>query len=407
MRQHLTTAVLSCVGLSLLASCTAAPAATPAASAPAASAAGCIERYDASTDYFPDKVEVSDARNFSVTYHGSYKVVAVPQPTPGAPATVYVLVQCGAPTPDLTGDLAGAQAVQIPVARVATSSSTQIASLALLDALDVVVANDMPEAVVNADARAKVAGGTITGFGTGDGGYDLEKLVALDPDLVLQGGMPSDTWGKLTELGIPNVADASWLEPTPLGRAEWLKYIATFLGAEAKANEVFADMADAYATTRAQVADASARPLVLAGTQYNGTWTVPGSDSFVAALIADAGADYVFSDVSSENTMNLDNETILSRGASATIWINGNWMALTRWESRADALAEDPRVEVLQAVKDNQIWNPTLRIADNGGNDFWESGTVRPDLVLRDLAIVFHPDTFAGEEPYYYRQTTP
>ena len=76
---------------------------------------GCVERFDAATDYFPEKAAIEDAAKFSIEYRRSYKVVTVKEGYPGGPAERYVLVQCGTPAPGLTGDLAAAHIVTVPI----------------------------------------------------------------------------------------------------------------------------------------------------------------------------------------------------------------------------------------------------------------------------------------------------
>ena len=112
-----------------------AAAATPVAAADAAGR-GCIDTVVPGTDYFPDKVALDYAENFSVAYHDTYRVVTVHVPAPGQPPDQYVLVRCGAPVPELGPDLAGAVVIETPVWTVYSSAASANAALAILDALD-------------------------------------------------------------------------------------------------------------------------------------------------------------------------------------------------------------------------------------------------------------------------------
>ena len=47
------------------------------------------------------------------------------------------------------------------------------------------------------------------------------------------------------------------------------------------------------------------------------------------------------------------------------------------------------------------IWNDNSRQNAKGGNDFWESGVVRPDLILRDLIRILSGSTPATQLTYY------
>lgn len=413
----LPTALSALALVGLLAGCAAPGATVPVVTGPGSptapspsgvdAARGCVTGFTEGTDYFPDKVSPTHATNWTISYQDSYKVLTVHRPNPSDAAETTVLVQCGTPVPALTGELAGARVVTIPVTRIASASPTQIASLEMLGALDRLVASDEPDTIVSEAAATLARQGRIAAITDGSGGYDAEKILTARPDLVLKAGMPSPAWARLDELQVPSAADGSWLERHPLGRGEWIKYYSAFLGSEARANQLFADMERNYTATRQTAAKASARTKVLVGTQYQGTWTVPTRGSYVNAYVVDAGGESVFGDVEGTGTTKVDHETVLTQGASATVWLNGNWMSKQRWTTRADALAADARVGVLPAVQDNQIWNPTRRVAAHGGNDYWESGVVRPDVVLADIAAILHPDAFPGHTFTYYQQTAP
>jgi iron complex transport system substrate-binding protein len=361
---------------------------------------GCVTDFDESTDYFPDKVRVRDAVGFSVEYHRSYKVVTVKEPTRGGSPETYVLVQCGAPDPKLSGKEAGARRITVPVTRIASSSTTQLPGLEMLGALDTVVAVGSPDLVNNQRAGEMIKSGKISGFSNDSGEVNVEKVAASKPDLYLAGGMDGDVVPKLVELRIPVVADSAWLEENPLGRAEWLKYEALFLNAEKKAEQAYATIARDYRSTQALASRADERPAVLTGKQHDGTWQRAGGRSYVSAFIRDAGGDYVFADTTDTGTSSVDIETVLARGGEAPFWLNAE---MTRgWKSTADIVREDSRFANLEAVREGAVWSPVRRINQAGGNDYWESGVLRPDVVLKDLVAILHPELLPKHEFVYY-----
>ena len=124
-----------------------------------------------------------------------------------------------------------------------------------------------------------------------------------------------------------------------------------------------------------------------------------GGKSFAARLIEDAGADYLWSDNSSTQAIPLDLESVYLRAVDADVWINPGAAV-----SLEDIGRLDERFLDLRVVRQGQVFNNNLRTNAAGGNDYWESGTVRPDLVLADLIRVFHPDLMADHRLVYYRQ---
>jgi iron complex transport system substrate-binding protein len=87
-------------------------------------------------------------------------------------------------------------------------------------------------------------------------------------------------------------------EPTALGRAEWLKYMALFLNEERKAQAVYGAMKHRYLalSARAAARPEAERPLVMTGRSTRGQFSIAGGRSYVAALITDAGGRYAWAD---------------------------------------------------------------------------------------------------------------
>lgn len=362
----------------------------------------CIKDFDGNKDYFPDKATFEFATGVTVAYHKSYKVVTVKQPQKDAGPVSYVLVQCGAPAPQLADNLKGALQISIPVKRIASGSTTQIPALQMLGAVDQVVGVNSGDKMQDGPIKQRIDSGKVVSFGTDSGALDVEKVVSLKLDLMLHGGMDSPSYAKLAELKVPIVAVSEWLDTTPLGRSEWTKYYGLFLNKEAKADEIFGKISGDYKAVVDKVATVSGRPTVFSGLFYKGTWRIPAGDSYVAAFLKDAGADYVFKNSSGTGSNEVSMENVLATAGQAKFWLNGT--TVDTWKSKADVVQADGRLANLASVKDGNIWVPTLRISAGGGNDYWEQGVVRPDLVLGDLVAIFHPELMTGHKFFFYRQ---
>jgi iron complex transport system substrate-binding protein len=230
---------------------------------------------------------------------------------------------------------------------------------------------------------------------------DLETLIALRPDLVLAmsiGDPENDVFAMLDRAGLPYAVDAAWTEETPLGRAEWIKFTAAFFDREAEANRLFDQIAARYEELRAIASSVEQRPTVLVGTPFQGTWHVSGGAAYQARLIADAGGRYLWADDPSTGSIPLDFESAYARGLDADVWIH-----TYGWHSLADGVAADERMADFAAWKSGRVYNNDARMNAAGGNDYWETGSVRPDLVLADLIEIFHPDLI-DHELVFHRQ---
>jgi iron complex transport system substrate-binding protein len=217
-------------------------------------------------------------------------------------------------------------------------------------------------------------------------------------------GVPEyDAHPVLIEAGVPVAINAEWVENAPLGRAEWLMFTAAFFNAEAAANEVFADVVSTYEAMTTLAADVpeAERPTVFAGTPWEDTWYMPGGASYVAQFLADAGANYLWADDDSTGSLYLDFETVLATAQDGDYWVNAG-----SFTSLDEMLAADERYAQFAAFENDRVYNNNAIINANGGNDYWESGVMRPDLILADLVAIFHPDLLPDHEFVYYQHLT-
>ncbi len=367
----------------------------------------CVSDYSDEIDYFPQKVDIVDAVRFSVKYFNHYKVVSVSDAFDGAPDYNYVLVQCGAPMPPAEDFAAGAQFIEVPAGKVITLSTTQLPALSQLDLLDHLIGVDSgfyisTPAVIDMIADGKVA---EVGFGAE---VNIEKVLELEPDLVMSYGFnpATDAHPVLFEAGLFTALDASWREFSPLGRAEWLKFIALFYNQEAQAKAIYADIVAEYEAVRSLASDLNEaeRPNVLinAFLSYADAWFIPGDDTYVGQLIRDAGGELLLAEEGSTASQGLGFEVVYDGGLEADIWLVETFGLY----SGADLLALDSRFGDFAAFKNGNIWNNNRDENANGGNNYYEWGVTNPHLVLADLLAIFHPDLLPEHDLAFYQRLT-
>lgn len=379
------------------------------AQAPAANlTGGCVTDYDPSVDYFPDKVTVEDAANFSVAYFNNYKVVTVLDAFDNAPTFDYVLVQCGTPAPDADDFPAGTQFIEVPVRRFIAMSTTQLPHLTQLGLLDALIGLDSFLFVSSPEAQAMIDAGALVEIGSGSA-VNVELVLDVEPDVVMTYGFSPefDAHPKLLEVGIFTALNAEWREPSPLGRAEWIKYTALFFNAEAAANAAYEAIVSEYEAARQLVADIPLedRPVVLmnAFSSFGNAWSIPGAETFVGALVRDAGGVIALGELAPDRSAQLSFETVYDGALDADIWITGEFGVSTL----DDLLARDSRYADFSAVANGQVWNNDLDVNPNGGNNYFELGVTNPQLVLRDLIAIFHPDLLPDHELAFHRRLLP
>ncbi|MFZ0545785.1 MAG: ABC transporter substrate-binding protein [Candidatus Promineifilaceae bacterium] len=359
---------------------------------------GCVENYDPTVDYFPDKVEVTKAEGFTVDYANNYKVVTVLTPFSGAEqANQYVLVQCGTPIPE---SFAPMKVIEVPIHSIVAMSTTYLPALKQLDLLDTLVGVDSGLYTTSKEVLDLIDSGAVAEIGNGTE-VNVEMAVDLDPDLIMANatGSPDyDAHPKLEEAGLPVVINSDYLDTSPLGRAEWVDFIALFYNKEAASEAWFDGVVSDYESLAAMSAEVEERPTVFVNTPFDGTWFLPGGENYFARLLADAGSDYLWSNDGSTGSLFLDFESVFDQAADADFWLNpGVYGTLD------DLLATDERFGEFAAFQNGNVYNNDARSNENGGSDFYESGVVFPNVVLADLIKIFHPELLPDHELVYYR----
>lgn len=369
----------------------------------------CIPQgaFDQDKDYFPQKVSFEYAKGVSVEYRKSYKVVTVKNPSAKAEAPVsYVLVQCGAPMPELSGELAQAQRITVPARKLALGSSTTPAKFAALGKVDAIAGIANPQSIWDDKVQARYKSGAIQNFAQNEGSTAVnnELLVALRPDVfIISGRYDPSKFAKLQELNISVVAEGDHLESSPLGRSEWIKYDALFVNAEAVATEAFKEIASCYNKMLEKAASVTKRPSVLYAFQMKGVWYVKPNENYSIQFLRDAGGEYVFKDVDGVASAKMDTEQILAKAITAEFWIDGGLYG--DFATVSEAVKSDSRLAALAAVKGGNLWNATAQIHPGGkGNNFFQMGMLRPDLVLGDLVAILHPELLPDHEFAFYKK---
>lgn len=229
---------------------------------------------------------------------------------------------------------------------------------------------------------------------------NYELLLGLKPDVVLLYGIgdaQTSVTDKLKELSIPYMYVGEYLEESPLGKAEWMVALSELTDSREKGIEIFSEIPKRYQTLKDLTASVEQRPTVMFNTPWNDSWIMPSTKSYMAQLVNDAGADYIYKENTSNSSAPIGLETAYGLIQKADYWINVG-MASTLDELKA----VNPKFTDAKSVREKTAYNNNLRLTATGGNEYWESAVVRPDIVLRDLIHIFHPE-LVSDSLYYYR----
>ena len=282
--------------------------------------------------------------------------------------------------------------------RIVCMSSSHIAMLDAIGAVESVVGVSGKGFITNPYIVANQR--TIADVGY-DGNINFELLVAQQPDIVLLYGITGacTMQSKLEELGIPYIYIGEYVEEAPLGKTEWLIVLAEIIGKREQGIAFFSQVPQRYENLKSLAATAtSPMPRVMLNTPYADSWFMPSTTSYLSRLIADAGGDYIYKKNTSNHSLPIDLEEAALLTTHADIWLH-----VENVTSLQDLRLQYPKFVNTPCVMHGEVYNSDKRRVLGGGNDYWESGVVQPDVILRDLIKIFHPE-LVSEEFVYYRK---
>jgi len=311
----------------------------------------------------------------------------------------YYLIRRGAAIPQ---GVDSSKVINVPIERIICMSTTHSAMILALNEGSSIVGMSGTDFSFSEKLKPMIEKEAIKDVGY-EGNLNNELVLKLSPDLIMMYGIGNESAGytaRIEDLGIKVIFNADYLETDPLGKAEWIKLFGALYCRETMADSIFNDESARYNDLALQIVrQVSTRPQVLLGLPYKDTWFISPGNSFISKLIQDAGGSYLWKDLSSDVSMPYGLENVYIKALNADYWLN-----IGSAVSARDIMAVDPRLMDLPCFKTSRLYNNNKRISQGGGNDYWESGTLYPHLILKDIASILHPGIFGNYDLYYYRK---
>ena len=289
----------------------------------------------------------------------------------------------------------GEVAVKVPVSRVSCLSSSHVAMFNAIGEQQRVVGVSGVRFLSNSDVRSRAV---EIGY---DSALDFERIRSVGTELMLLYGLygeDSATTTKLLQLGIPYIYIGDYIETSPLGKAEWIVALSALCGAQERGEEYFNGLESRYNTLKQSAQHFDSHPKVMLNTPYRDSWFMPSVRSYAVELISDAGGEYIYPQNKSAESQPISLEQALILASTADVWIN-----VGQASSLDQLKGENPKFATVPAVVNHRVYNNTKRTTTNGGSDFWESGAVNADIVLRDMIMLLHHNA-PTDSLYYYKR---
>lgn len=348
----------------------------------------------------PAGSKVVYATGFSIGTSDGFATMTVTDPWPDAQKSfTYIFV----PKEKLRGNdypMGKYDAViGIPIENLVVTSTTHIPALEALGALDKLKGFPDTRYISSMPARQLISEGKIKELGANES-LNTEMVLDMRPDALVGFAMDGQntTYEFIQKAGIPVLYNGEWTERTPLGKAEWIKFFGVLLDKESEAQRIFKRIEDDYNEVKAIAQQATTQPTVLSGALYKDIWYLPAGESWAAQFISDAHGKYVWSDTKGTGSLSLSLETVLERAQNTDFWVSPS-----QFKAYSELAEANNHYSQLEAFKNKRIYTLANTIGPTGGLLFYELGPQRPDIILKDLVHIFHPELLPEHTPFFFQ----
>lgn len=345
------------------------------------------------TSNLGEQTSLHHARGFNITKYRDYTKIVVHNPWDSTQLlATYILVDRNR---DLPANLPQGKVVKVPVQSAAIATSVHVGIWKSLGQIDKIVAITEPEYIDFPEIKVGLKSGKIIDLGLSSA-INLERLMMVNPDVLIVSPFEKNGYGKLEKSKTVIVQDASYMEESPLARAEWVKFEAAFCGQDSLANAIFSKIEKRYNDLAQRVKTVKYRPTVLTERKSGQAWYVPGGNSYIGKFLNDAGADYFWKDLKKSGSVPISFETVYEKAEKADFWLikyNNVQQELTY----SQLLMENNLYGNFEPFKQRKIY-----ACNTGTKPFYEEGPMEPDVILADMISVFHPDLLPNYQPKYY-----
>jgi iron complex transport system substrate-binding protein len=347
------------------------------------------------------KINLNYAKGFMVTKNENYSILEIITPWPNADKSYrYVLIskENVAKISFLKNEYDGI--IIKPIKKIVVTSTTHIPALDLLDIEETLVGFPGTDYISSESIRQRIKNGNIRELGKNEG-LNTEVLLELNPDLVVGFGIDGGNRSLETikNSGIPVIFNGDWVEDSPLAKAEWIKFFGVLYDKEKEADSIFNQIEKNYLEVKKIAQNIKSKPTVLSGAMHNDIWYLPNGTSTEAQLLKDANVNYLWSDTKGSGSLKLNFESVYLKAQQADIWLSpSNYTSFETLKNGNENHA------IFKAFQNKNIYTFTNTTGSSGGVLYYELGMTRPDLVLKDITKICHPEVLEDYKPYFFKR---
>ena len=341
-----------------------------------------------------DTVRMKYSSLLQIVKHADYTVVTIRNPWDTLKVLhTYLLADREKPLPE---HLPEGTVVRTPLQKSVIYSSVHCSLWSELDELKGIGGVCGLEYIKLTQIQEGCRNGSIVNVGNSMN-PDIERIIDLRPDAILLSPFEnSGGYGRVGKLNIPFIECADYMETSALGRAEWMRLYGLLLGKEAQADSLFAGIEKEYLALTQQVKSQNLkRPTVISEMKNSSAWYIPGGNSTMGRLYQDAGADYVFAYLSNSGSVPLAFETVFDRGGNADIW-------LIKYNQPQDKTYSELERDYAPYARFKAFQDRKVYGCNANHVPFYEESPFHPELLLKDLIKIFHPELLPDYDLKYF-----
>ncbi|MDI1315683.1 ABC transporter substrate-binding protein [Flavobacterium sp.] len=338
------------------------------------------------------------AKGFSIENYTGYSVVTVKNPWPKASKTyTYILQEKDGVLPD---SLKQNPIIRIPIQTIVVTSTTHIPSLEMLDEENSLIGFPNLNYISSEKVRARIDAGKVKELGNNKT-LNTEVILDLQPNIIIGYGIDNNnpTLDNLQKSGLKVMLNGDWNEETALGKTEWIKFFGALYGKQKQADELFTKIEEDFLKTIEIAKLATSTPTILAGDMFEDRWYLPKGTSWGSLLLKQANGNYLWQETSGTGSLSLSFETVFEKGKNAAFWITSG-----QFSSLKEMTDSNPHYAQFDAFTNKNVYSFSGKKGKTGGILYYELAPNRPDIVLKDLVKIMHPELLAGYEPFFFEK---
>ena len=344
------------------------------------------------------KDEIQYAKGLEIYKYQGFSVLKITNPWPDAAASfTYILQENSGIIPD---SLKQFSIIQIPIKSIVVTSTTHIPALELLGVENTLVGFPNTDYISSVKTRKLIDAGRVREVGVNEN-LNTEVLIDMKPDVIVSFGLNNSnpTLDNLQKSGLKVMFNGDWMEQSPLGKAEWIKFFGALYGLDSNANAIFSEIEKGYNSTLALAKKATSKPTVLCGAMYQQQWYVPQGESWASLFLKDAQSNYLWADTKGTGSLAVPFETILEIAQNAKFWIApGDFSSLKQMSD------SNPHYNQFASFKNKKVYSYSVNKGAKGGILYFEWSPTRPDWVLKDFIKIFHPELVPNHKLFFFQK---